>query len=599
MNEEKNEKQKRLDNVVKSKIKGLGLDALFHLVDVNQKDAPSSSTDTNTHESDSFIKKLKNKLPSLGPQRGRFNPIAKIAQIYTKEPSSIVGIEINENALKIICVKIENEKPILEDIQYIEIPDFLKTKEDKRQDFITESLKQLKNFYPFKNSLIASVLPKNKVIIKTITLPTENVFEIQNMIEFEAEHHFPFPLNELELDYHINKTINGESEILLVAVKKNAVQSHLDLLAKADLKPQIIDVSSLSLFNFLKSTSSKKGRAIQIHIDYNYIDINIIEQGVLKSTRGIHWGTNKLIEEATSTLNINTQATHKLFCETGIVLTKNVPNETSKNFSDMAKNWAKQIVVEINKTIHHFHLLKGLETTGDIILLGQGATLLNLNEYLKDQLNTNVTIQKPSKDIATKKSSSSYEKYFLHITPLEGLTSRILQNDRIKINLLPKKIKLENKRNTLKIKITMTIALFLITATLLASIPYTILTIRNVGISHLTKEAANLEPQVALLEDLKKKMQTIKDYGSFEHSCMEILREISIIVSMDVIIKSFDFKENNSVTLVGEAQSHTSVVNLSGAVRASKLFKDATLKYTRKKDRSKDTVDFEILCILN
>jgi len=72
-----------------------------------------------------------------------------------------------------------------------------------------------------------------------------------------------------------------------------------------------------------------------------------------------------------------------------------------------------------------------------------------------------------------------------------------------------------------------------------------------------------------------------------------------MIVSYDIIIKSFSFNKNDAVILIGEAQSHASAVNLSRAFRDSPLFASAKLKYTRKKDRLKENVDFEIICQLN
>jgi hypothetical protein len=110
---------------------------------------------------------------------------------------------------------------------------------------------------------------------------------------------------------------------------------------------------------------------------------------------------------------------------------------------------------------------------------------------------------------------------------------------------------------------------------------------------------ARLEPKATRISALSDKVRTIEDYRSIARSCIEVLREISLLVSLDISINQFTFEQNEHVILTGEAESHVSVVNLSRAIRESGLFEDAVLRYTRKKDRLEKNVDFEIVCKLS
>ena len=128
--------------------------------------------------------------------------------------------------------------------------------------------------------------------------------------------------------------------------------------------------------------------------------------------------------------------------------------------------------------------------------------------------------------------------------------------------------------------------------------PYWIVRKRNVRINILREKIERLKPQLETIQNLKKKIRSIEDYVSTRQSCMEALREISLVVSPDITINKFYFEKNKSVVLTGGASSHSSVVTFSKNLGESELFDDAKIRYTKKEDILKENVDFEIICSL-
>jgi type IV pilus assembly protein PilM len=594
MDEEKKDKKKQLNDIVKSRIKGLGLDALFHLVDVSKKDGDS----TNDSTIPPILSKVKKGLTTFTSQPAvhRFKHLLK--QTYTDKIFSIFGIQIETHAIKIIELKIINDQTVLTNSLFIPIPNSLCPSKEKSDLFIIDTLQQILESKDLKNNFVCSLIPRNHVIVKFLTLPTDNPEEVESMIAFEAEHHFPFPLHELEYDYQIMKQSDNKSHFLLAAIKKEEINQHIELLKKCGISADAIDISSLALFNIMAKQSSSKGITVQLNIGSDYTDINVVDDEILKYTRGVHLGIKKLISMLSKSLNVSLEIAQKIGKENGIMIRKHANSDISPQVSEISCRWADQIISEINKTIQHFQLSQGIASIEKIIITGVGSDVINLDEYIKSRFKTAVTKPKMPSDILIDSKDHSIKKNFAEMSILLGLKSRFNDTDKFSVNLLPESVK---KKKTRKKKITqrvLTVSVTLILLGLSVLLPKGVLGLRTQSIKSLDNKITALQPEVATVTALEDKIQTIENYISFKRSCMDVLREITMVVSFDITIDRFSFEKNNAVVLVGEAESHSSVVNLSRAVNESKFFKDATLKYTRKKDRLKENVDFEIICTL-
>ena len=72
-------------------------------------------------------------------------------------------------------------------------------------------------------------------------------------------------------------------ETVLVAAKKEAVQSRVDVLESAGLKPAILDVDSFALENVYERTTDAQervGSALYLNLGHTVTNLSIIEAGI-------------------------------------------------------------------------------------------------------------------------------------------------------------------------------------------------------------------------------------------------------------------------------------------------------------------------------
>src|SRR5438445_9787112 len=75
------------------------------------------------------------------------------------------------------------------------------------------------------------------------------VNELRDRVQLEAEHHIPFAIDEVFLDYHVVGRHDGAMDLILVAVKKSKVVEYVGVVEEAGLNAVVVDVDGFALRN--------------------------------------------------------------------------------------------------------------------------------------------------------------------------------------------------------------------------------------------------------------------------------------------------------------------------------------------------------------
>ena len=593
---DKNNKKEELKKIVRSRIKGLGLDALFHQVDVSKKDELSEKKEAVSEEDKRLLERLKR---IDFPKKKRLISLAiqYIKEYLTPFSGNRLIIDIGESSIKAIEAKEVKNKIIIMSLFYKSIPYLLRENSVKKEEFVKETLEELASFSSSKD--IISIIPSAKVILKFLTLPTTGEKEIRKMLEFEIKDLLPLPTEMMEIDWQVIKQKEGKSTVILTAIKKEEIEHHLNFLGKLKIVPSKIEVSSIALYNSLDLDKERKHNIIQVSIGEKNTEINILREGELILSRCLEWGSKDLTYSIAESLNLSFDNAEKIKKENGIVLSRKEKNSTSKTVSYNACRWVDYLVEEIKRSLTYLKVKENSPLDIDkLILSGGGANLINISDYLKEKLKMRISFLKPPQYIEIAPNQNLYNKYPLEFAPLMGGVLEKKESCFIKINLLPQRLKSSFRMEKTRTKLILLLCIMLgIVISLLMSTSIILNKKRN-KIKAQKQKIEALSLKVKNVQQLKEKIRNIQSYISLEKSCMEVLREISLIATSDITINKFLFEKDRMVILEGEASSHSSVVNFSKNLSESTLFENAQIKYTKRKERLKEKVVFEITCII-
>jgi type IV pilus assembly protein PilM len=176
------------------------------------------------------------------------------------------------------------------------------------QGAVAEAVRALWSRLKLKQKEVAIAIAGHSVIIKKITVPMMRADELAANIRNEAEHHIPFGRDDVEIDYHVTnpQTGSGQTELLLVAAKKEVVSDYIQVVRDANLSPQVVDVAAFASQNGFEVNYQLDQREtiVLVNIGAAISNINVVRAGVSLFTRDVTIGGNAFTEEIQKQLGI-------------------------------------------------------------------------------------------------------------------------------------------------------------------------------------------------------------------------------------------------------------------------------------------------------
>jgi type IV pilus assembly protein PilM len=176
------------------------------------------------------------------------------------------------------------------------------------QSAVSEAIRALWSRLKLRQKEVAIAIAGHSVIIKKISVPAMKADELAANIKVEAEHHIPFGRDDVELDYHVTNPNNasGQTELLLVAAKKEVVADYIQVVRDAGLNPVVVDVAAFASQNGFEVNYplDQRETIVLITVGAAISNINIVRSGVSLFTRDVTIGGNAFTEEIQKQLNI-------------------------------------------------------------------------------------------------------------------------------------------------------------------------------------------------------------------------------------------------------------------------------------------------------
>src|SRR3989344_6389610 len=194
----------------------------------------------------------------------KFSPAKIFAKFFNKS-ESVLGIDIGSSSIKVVQLKKQNGKAILETYGELGLGPYagmavgqaVVLSTDKQIEAMRDILREAN-----VTALRAAVaLPLRSSLLKVIELPSYKEDQINRMVPIEARKHIPVPIAEVNLDWWAipkrefqspteessqNESLPEKTEVLLVAVHKTTVKSHQEIIATLGLTASTLEIETFS-----------------------------------------------------------------------------------------------------------------------------------------------------------------------------------------------------------------------------------------------------------------------------------------------------------------------------------------------------------------
>jgi len=206
-------------------------------------------------------------------------------------PSAVVGLDIGTDSIKVAEAKYGKDGITITALGIARTPPgVIENEVITDPKALGSAIKALLAESGIKTKqVVSSVAGQSKVVIRIIEVPKMTRDELTETMKWEVERQVPFSPSEVVMDFQpLDKPDadpNAQNmEVLLAVAQQDLIDSHVQTLLAAGLKPMAIDIEPLACSRSLIETSQNGLRdevVAIVNIGANNTDLGVFEKGLL------------------------------------------------------------------------------------------------------------------------------------------------------------------------------------------------------------------------------------------------------------------------------------------------------------------------------
>ncbi|TVP77410.1 MAG: type IV pilus assembly protein PilM [Gemmatimonadales bacterium] len=309
--------------------------------------------------------------------------------LFGRKKSS-VGLDIGSGFVKLIEVDHSGDQPEVTRVAIRPLmADAIVEGEVMDPGLVADTIRGLLEDSGIDGRAVVTAIGGHDVIVKKISMDRMTEEDAREVIRWEAEQHVPFDIQSVELDFQIldPQGTGSEMSVLLVAAKRDLVESKLSLLRDSELEARVIDVDSFALHNALERNhpEAMKGIVALVNVGHEMTNVNILEEGVPILTRDIAFGTRRLREDLQREQGLAAE-------EADAVLAGRQSIDGLDRYVDGA---ADEVSVGVERAAAFLMAQQAGEGLGRVFLSGGGALVNGFPEALAERMGVEITVVNP------------------------------------------------------------------------------------------------------------------------------------------------------------------------------------------------------------
>lgn len=334
---------------------------------------------------------------------------------------TLIGMDIGSSVVKCLRLDLNQQPPAITHFAMVDLaPEAIVDGEIMDRELVIQALVECAEKAGLPREPVATAVSGRAVIVKKIVMDKMNEDDAREAIFWEAEQHVPFDIDDITLDFQIlDPDIGaGQMEILLVAAKKDMVQTHAELIRDAGFAPMVIEVASFANQNAwefarrqaVEALIDEVGSAALDDADPDAIDpvdedgeadeaeeaapgagefvalldvgggvtnVHIVKDGVPYFTRDLPIGTSQFVEEFQKQLGLTYETA-------SAIAAGEACDVDGELVADIVRSVAEEIYQGLEPSLSYLKNSGEADGIDRIVVSGGGASLPGLASYLAE-----------------------------------------------------------------------------------------------------------------------------------------------------------------------------------------------------------------------
>src|SRR6266545_831595 len=301
------------------------------------------------------------------------------------------GLDIGSSAIKAIELHEVKGGWVLSAFSQVALPrDVISEGSIKEPGIVSDAVKECVQKAGIKLTGAVISVSGREGIMKRVPLPKVTPKELADAITLEAEHHIPFAVDDVFLDYQVVGESSNSMSVVLVAVKKVKILEYVAVVEQAGLEALVVDLDAFAIQNQfeLNHPESSEEAVALIDIGASVMKTNVIRDGASIFARDVPFGGHHHTQAIAQRLDISFEKA-----------------EAAKQGQDVGVSWddlvpaleavSRDLSLEVQRTFDYFASTAESERIGRIVLSGGCAKLAGIEDFLASAWGVPVELARP------------------------------------------------------------------------------------------------------------------------------------------------------------------------------------------------------------
>jgi len=331
---------------------------------------------------------------------------AFLGKLLVKKRPPVLGVDISASSVKVLELSqagehFRVERYAVEPMPQNAMVEHSITEVDQVAQAIARAVKR--SGTRLKHAALA--VPGSHVISKIVSMPAGlNDRDMQTQIEMEADRHIPYPLDEVNMDFHVlGSTSEGADQVnvLLAACRKEIVDDYAAVADGAGLTPTVIDIETYAMENAygliarsMPGAGMEKTVAV-MDIGATTTTINVMHNSRSVYTRDHTFGGRQLTEEIQRRYGLSYE-------EAG--LAKKQGGLPDNYQTDVLRPFMEALCQEVMRALQFFYSSSPFNSVDQVLLAGGCAQIAGIDALVAARVGVTAAVANPfsSMSLATR-----------------------------------------------------------------------------------------------------------------------------------------------------------------------------------------------------
>lgn len=311
---------------------------------------------------------------------------------FLSRRKSLLGLDIGSDSIKAIELTRQGDELILTGYGQVEVP--------HRAD-PADALSDLMKACDFHSKRVATSISGRSVIVRFVPMGEVPDAQLKSAIRFEADKYIPFELDEVvtdcsRLDWPSENP--GEMKVLLVAAKRELIESRIELLRRVGLEPAHVDVDPFAVGNAFELVAQANndpslGSRVSALIDVGSAKstVTVVKGHEPRFTREVYLGGEDFTGAVAKRLGVESGEAEKL---------KREPGERTDEVIGALSHAIDELANEILLSLDYYEDRQDGERVEHVYLSGGGSRTQLVEESLERAFERKTTAWSPVAGLA-------------------------------------------------------------------------------------------------------------------------------------------------------------------------------------------------------